>query len=80
MSETLALPEGSGGDSSSLRPDFLLLHLSWLDNSPIAWALHDLFPPEKVQRWLYSPLMLLKLAIVQDKKSQLPYFDIDNCR
>jgi hypothetical protein len=60
--------DGSGDGSSPIGYDLLLLHLSWIENSQIAWALNDLFPPEKVKRWVYSPLSLLKLAIVQDKK------------
>ena len=68
MSEALALEEGTGDASSSIGYDLLLLHLSWIDKSPIMWVLHDRFPPDKVKKWVYSPLSLLKLAIVQAKK------------
>jgi hypothetical protein len=68
MSPDMSLQEGCGDDSSSIGFDSLLLHLSWLENSLIAWELDKLFPPEKIKRWIYSPLSLLKLAIVQDKK------------
>lgn len=68
MSEELALQEDTGNDSSSTGYDLLLSHLSWIDTSPILWVLYELFPPDKVKRWVYSPLSLLKLAILQDKK------------
>jgi len=31
-------------------------------------SLDDLFSPAKIKRWVYTPLSLLKLAILQDKK------------
>jgi hypothetical protein len=68
MSQTLALEEGPGDASSSLGYDLLLLYLSWIETSPIMGVLNELFPPDKVKRWVYSPLSLLKLAILQDKK------------
>ena len=75
MSQDLALQDGAGdlpasrhGDSSPLGTDLLLLHLSWIENSLVAWVLDELFPPDKVKRWIYSPLSLLKLALLQDKK------------
>ena len=68
MSQDLALENGSGDDTSSITPGLLLLYLSWIETSSIAWVLADLFPPDKVKRWVYSPFSLLKLAILQDKK------------
>jgi len=76
MSLDFALPEGSGAYSSSLGYDLLLLYLSWIDTSPIVSTLHDLFPSDTIKRWVYSPLSLLKLAILQDKKKlvTVPWF------
>jgi hypothetical protein len=68
MSQNLALENGSGDDPSSIGYELLLSHLPWIEISRIAWVLDDFFPPEKVKRWVYSPLSLLKLAILQDKK------------
>jgi hypothetical protein len=44
------------------------LHLTWIETSIIKWVLDELFPPDKVKRWIYSPLSLLKLAILQDTR------------
>jgi predicted branched-subunit amino acid permease len=68
MSHDLALQEGSGDASSYICFDSLLVYLSWIENCLIACELAQLFPPEKIKRWIYSPLSLLKLAILQDKK------------
>jgi len=68
MSQALASQEGTGDDSSSIGYDLLLLHLAWIENSLIAGVLNELFPRNKVKKWVYSPLSLLKLAILQDKK------------
>jgi len=46
----------------------LYLYLSWIETSLIAWVLDELFPPDQVKRWLYTPVSLLKLAILQDTK------------
>jgi hypothetical protein len=68
MSQDLALQDGAGGEVSPIGTDFLVSHLSWIDTSLIALVLNELFPPEKIQRWIYSPLSLLKLSILHDKK------------
>jgi hypothetical protein len=62
------LEDGSGDSSSVTGFDLLLLHLAWMDKSLVASVLDELFPPEKIKRWVYSPLSLLKLAILQDLK------------
>jgi len=36
--------------------------------SPIASVLDDLFPSHTIKKWIYSPLLLLKLLILQDQK------------
>ena len=68
MSLDFGLQAGSGDDSSFFGYDSLLQYLSWIENSLIAWYLDELFPPEQVKRWVYTPVSLLKLAILQDTK------------
>jgi hypothetical protein len=68
MPQELTLHDGSGDGSSSIGSDLLLEHLSWIETSLVAWFLNDLFPPEKIKRWVYTPASLLKLAILQDKR------------
>ena len=43
-------------------------HLSWIDTSPIASVLDGLLPSNTIKKWIYSPLLLFKLLILQDKK------------
>ena len=47
----------------------LAKYLSWIDTSPIASDLDDLFPSHTIKKGIYSPLLLFKLLILQDKKS-----------
>jgi hypothetical protein len=46
----------------------LAYFLSWIDTSIIASKLDELCPSNKVRKWTYSPLTLLKLAIMYDFK------------
>ena len=57
--------------------DFLANYLSWIDNSPIMPILEKLFPSCQKRKFVYSPLLLLKLLILQDKKKQLPYISFN---
>jgi hypothetical protein len=68
MSDVLTLPEHTRDEPLVSDDDFLLKYLSWIENSPIMWILNSLFPPDKVKQWTYSPIALLKLAILQDKR------------
>ena len=57
--------------------DFLVNYLSWIDKSPIMLILETLFPSCQTRKWVYSPLLLLKLLILQDKKNKLPYISFN---
>ena len=49
----------------------LAKHLSWIDTFPIASTLDDLFSSHTIKKWIYSPLLLFKLLILQDFKKKL---------
>ena len=68
MSNEFDLADGFAGDCETFDCDALATHLTWIDTSPLASALDDLFPSHTIKRWIYSPLTLLKLLILQDKK------------
>jgi hypothetical protein len=68
MSNEFDVTDGFADDCETFACEALATHLPWIDTSPIASALDDLFPSHTIKRWIYSPLILLKLLILQDKK------------
>jgi hypothetical protein len=68
MSNIFDVVCGLTDDCETFDCDALANYLSWIDTSPITYVLDELFPPDRVKKWIYSPLLLLKLLILQDKK------------
>jgi hypothetical protein len=66
----VSLPPGMHKEdiSSFNGYDLLSYYLSWIDTSPITSVLDDLCPSNQIREWKYSPLSLLKLAIMYDVK------------
>ena len=62
------LYDGFADCCETLVSDSLSNYLSWIDTSPIAYVLEKLFPSESIKRWVYPPILLFKLSILQDQK------------